>query len=77
MCLCVREEKAKASSLTMDDKDPSRGEKKDGEKNGEEKGDNQLEDESREEMVKKGAVGRRNAVVDIPKEAVEGGGAKS
>jgi hypothetical protein len=33
-------------------------------------GDNQIE--SKEELMKKGAVGRRFAVVDIPKEVVEG-----
>jgi hypothetical protein len=58
--------------------DPS----KDGDKKSEQEakdgdGGNQIDDESKEELAKKGAVGRRFAVVDIPKEAIEGAPAEA
>lgn len=58
--------------------DPAKEEeKKRAAKDDETGGDNQFDgDESKEELMKKGAVGRRFAVVDLPKEVTEGAATK-
>ncbi len=50
----------------MDPKQEEEKKQKQKQKQADTSGNNQTESESKDEMIKKGAVGRRFAVVDIP-----------
>ncbi|GAB9467458.1 hypothetical protein Gpo141_00004802 [Globisporangium polare] len=58
------EEAARKGANASQKRDESKREAGDEEEEGD--ADNQLDDESKNEMVKRGAVGRRFAVVDLP-----------